>query len=53
MAVIQLSEKIKDTLSLYQENSLKGFDGVFRYSTVLGHIDNTDSAIINSLRKFR
>jgi len=49
LAVIELSEKIKDTLSLYQENSLKGFDGVFRYSTVLGHIDNSDSAIINSL----
>ena len=47
--VAKLSEQIRDVLKLYQENSLKRFDGVFRYSTVLGNIDNSDSAVINSL----
>jgi hypothetical protein len=43
-----LQEKVRATLASYQENELKRFDGVFRYSKVLSHIDNTDFSIINS-----
>jgi hypothetical protein len=43
-----LQEKVRETLVNYQENELKRFDGVFRYSKVLSHIDNTDFSIINS-----
>jgi hypothetical protein len=46
--VDSLQEKVRATLAAYQENDLKRFDGVFRYSTVLNHIDETDFSIINS-----
>jgi hypothetical protein len=47
--VDSLEEKVRGTLRLYQENELKRFDGVFRYSVVLHAIDATDFSIINSM----
>jgi hypothetical protein len=46
--VASLQEKVRSTLTTYQENDLKRFDGVFRYSKVLSHIDNADFSIVNS-----
>jgi len=43
-----LEEKVRKTLEDYQENELKRFDGVFRYSKILTQIDATDYSIINS-----
>jgi hypothetical protein len=50
-SVDTLEEKVRNTIITYQENELKQFDGVFRYSTVLSRIDNTDFAIINSFAR--
>ena len=44
----QLSTLIEGLLSDFNTNNLQKFDGVFRYSELLGLIDNIDISIINS-----
>lgn len=44
----QLSTQIETLLADFNVNYLQKFDGVFRYSQLLGLIDNLDVAIINS-----
>ena len=39
---------VRNSISSYNNNELKRFDGVFRYSNLLAQIDNTDPSIINS-----
>ena len=39
---------VRNSISSYNNNDLKRFDGVFRYSNLLAQIDNTDPSIINS-----
>lgn len=46
-----ISNKIRTTLQTYNNNELKRFDGVFRYSNILHEIDDTDAAIINSVMR--
>ncbi len=49
--VASLQEQVRTSIALYQENDLKRFDGVFRYSTVLNIIDNADLSILNSFAR--
>jgi hypothetical protein len=44
----QLSTLIEELLADFNTNNLQKFDGVFRYSELLGLIDNLDISIINS-----
>ena len=44
-----LKSNIITTLSNYNTNTLNQFDGVFRYSKILGLIDNTDTSIVSNI----
>ena len=44
-----LKSNIISTLTNYNTNSLNQFDGVFRYSKILGLIDNTDTSIVSNI----
>ena len=44
-----LKANIISTLSNYNTNTLNQFDGVFRYSKIIGLIDNTDTSIISNI----
>ena len=43
---IQLKSNVITTLNNYNTNTLNQFDGVFRYSKIIGLIDNTDTSIV-------
>lgn len=43
-----LQEVVRTAISDYNDNELKRFDGVFRYSNVLNIIDNCEPSIVNS-----
>jgi hypothetical protein len=45
---IELQALIRDTISNYNDNNLKKFDGVFRFSQFLRDIDKSDPSILNS-----
>jgi len=44
----ELTTAIRTVVSNYNDTNLKKFDGIFRHSQLLGEIDNTDPAILNS-----
>ena len=44
----ELSQKVRNVISTYNDTNLKKFDGVFRHSQLLSDIDNADAAILNS-----
>jgi hypothetical protein len=44
----ELKQLVYDTISDFNDNQLKKFDGVFRHSALLGAIDNADPSILNS-----
>jgi hypothetical protein len=45
---IELQALIRNTISNYNDNNLKKFDGVFRFSQFLRDIDKSDPSILNS-----
>jgi hypothetical protein len=44
-----LKTKIINNLSSYNDTTLQRFDGIFRYSKVVGLVDNTDTSIISNI----
>ena len=48
-----LAITVREALRSYNNNELKRFDGVFRHSNVLGQIDNSDPAIVNSTARVK
>ena len=44
----ELTQKVRQVISDYNDTNLKKFDGVFRHSQLLGEIDNADTSILNS-----
>ena len=52
-ATTKTSDTIKSnvitTLTNYNTNTLNQFDGVFRYSKIIGLIDNTDTSIVSNI----
>lgn len=44
-----LEDLVRTTIENYNENDLKRFDGVFRYSNLSSQIDATDIAILNNV----
>jgi hypothetical protein len=44
-----IKSNIITTLTNYNTNTLNQFDGVFRYSKIIGLIDNTDTSIISNI----
>jgi hypothetical protein len=44
-----LKANILTTLTNYNTNTLNQFDGVFRYSKIVGLIDNTDTSIVSNI----
>lgn len=46
--LIDLQSAVANTIASYNTNFLESFDGVFRYSQLLGLIDATDPSILNS-----
>lgn len=44
-----LKTKITNNLSNYNNTTLQRFDGIFRYSKVVGLVDNTDTSIISNI----
>jgi hypothetical protein len=44
-----LKSDIITTLTNYNTNTLNQFDGVFRYSKIVGLIDNTDTSIVSNI----
>lgn len=44
-----LKANILSTLTNYNTNTLNQFDGVFRYSKIIGLIDNTDTSIVSNI----
>jgi hypothetical protein len=44
----ELRQAVSDVISNYNDNELKKFDGVFRYSKLLRLIDGADPSILNS-----
>ena len=44
-----LKSNIITTLTNYNTNTLNQFDGVFRYSKIIGLIDNTDTSIVSNI----
>lgn len=47
----QLETIIRDAIYAYNDTNLKKFDGVFRYSQLVGIIDNSDPSIVNNTTK--
>jgi len=48
LSVFSLSEKIRAVVVSYNNNDLKKFDGVFRYSNLLSLIDVSDPSIVST-----
>ena len=44
-----IKANVLTTLTNYNTNTLNQFDGVFRYSKILGLIDNTDTSIVSNI----
>jgi hypothetical protein len=44
---------VRDAISSYNDNELKRFDGVFRYSNIATQIDNADPSVINSITRVK
>ena len=44
----QISSLVQQSINLYNENQLRKFDGVLRYSTLLNSIDTAEKSIVNS-----
>ena len=44
-----LKSEIVDAISDYNTNTLTAFDGVFRYSKLMGIIDNVDNSILSNI----
>jgi hypothetical protein len=44
-----LKANVLETLSDYNTNTLQQFDSIFRYSKVIGLIDNTDTSIVSNI----
>jgi hypothetical protein len=44
-----LKSDVVDQLTNYNTNTLQKFDGIFRYSKVVGLIDNTDTSIVSNI----
>ena len=44
----ELESSVRNIISTYNNNYLKSFDGVFRHSNLLGNIDSSTPAILNS-----
>ena len=44
-----LKANVLATLTNYNTNTLNQFDGVFRYSKIIGLIDNTDTSIVSNI----
>jgi hypothetical protein len=44
-----LKSDVLSTITDYNTNTLQKFDGIFRYSKLLGLIDNTDTSIISNI----
>jgi len=49
LSVAQLTTKVKTAIQNYNNSNLEMFDGVLRYSTLLGVVDNSDNSILNSV----
>ncbi len=44
-----IKSNVISTLTNYNTNTLNQFDGVFRYSKIIGLIDNTDTSIVSNI----
>ena len=44
---------VREAIRSYNNNELKRFDGVFRYSNIATQIDNADPSIINSITRVK
>ena len=44
-----LESVARESIRLYNDNELKRFDGVFRYSNILNQIDSAEVAILNTI----
>ena len=44
-----LKSDVLNTITDYNTNTLQKFDGIFRYSKILGLIDNTDTSIVSNI----
>lgn len=51
LTVSELQSRVKESIIEFNENTLGGFDKVFRYSNFLSIIDSTDEAILNSFAR--
>lgn len=49
--VEEIQNIVRQTITTYNNNELKKFDGIFRYSNFLNSIDDSDFSIINSLAR--
>jgi len=47
----ELETDVRDSIVTFNENNLNNFSGVFRYSTFLKDIDQTNAAILNSVAR--
>lgn len=47
----QLETIIRESIYAYDDENLKKFDGIFRYSQIVGLIDESDQAIVNNTTK--
>ena len=44
-----IKANVLSTLTNYNTNTLNQFDGVFRYSKIIGLVDNTDTSIVSNI----
>ena len=44
-----IKANVLSTLANYNTNTLNQFDGVFRYSKIIGLVDNTDTSIVSNI----
>ena len=48
-----IKSNVITSLTNYNTNTLNQFDGVFRYSKIIGLIDNTDTSIVSNITKVK
>lgn len=51
LSVTALSNKVREAIRDFNDNSLKRFDGVFRYSNFLRALEDSDPSIINTFAR--
>jgi len=51
LSVTALSNIVRDRIRFFNDNSLKRFDGVFRYSNFLRELEDADPSIINTFAR--